>query len=103
MSDEKKEEIRKIIAEHIEEIGNKFDDFLCYEKYGEEKFLAPGFRPTEEDYERRKLYVADEFSNAAQKIKQMGEEAISILKELSQTESNPDIKDWASRILHDMK
>lgn len=103
MTEEKKEEIKKIISEHIDEISNKFDDFLCYEKYGVEKFLAPGFKPTEEDYERKKQIDAFEFSIAAQKIKEMGKEILPILEDLSQNESNLEIKDWTSIILQEMR
>ena len=103
MTEEKKEEIRKILLDHIDEIGNKFDDFLCYQKYGKETFLAKGFQPTEEDYKIRKVYEAEEFSVAAQKIKEMGKEILPILEDLSQNESDLVIKDWASIILQDMR
>ncbi|MCE7744389.1 MAG: hypothetical protein GPJ52_04570 [Candidatus Heimdallarchaeota archaeon] len=102
MTEEKKEEIRKIIAKHIVNIGDKFDDWLIHERYDQETFLTPGFKPTKEDFEIRNQYAAQEYSYAVERIKKI-DEVINILEDLAQNESNPDIKKWASRIVQEIK
>lgn len=102
MTKEKKEEIREIISKHIDNIGNRFDDWLIYEKYDQETFLTPGFQPTKVDFEMQKQYAAQEYSYAVERIKKI-DEVIHILEDLAQNESNPDIKKWASRIVQEIK
>ncbi len=91
---EQKDEIRNIIKKHMEAIGDRFDDYLCYQKYGEERFLSEGFRPTEEDFKERERIAAEQLDAARIEIRKLGEEVKSILKEIAEKDSNPDVRDW---------
>lgn len=93
-----KEKIIELINEIDSKISNAFDDWLCYEKYGEEKFLSKGFRPAEEDYAMEEVFKAEVVSETIKSILKF-EDAETILKDLSEHSKNQTIKKWSEEIL----
>ncbi len=94
-----KEQIRIILQKRLDAISSEFDDYLCYRKYGVERFLSEGFQPTDEDFKVRKSIVEEQLAAAGTEIEKMGEDFKPILKEIAEKDSNPDVRDWASKLL----
>jgi len=93
-----KEEVIKILTEHLEAISSDFDDYLCYYKYGKEKFLKADFKIDEDDRKVRNDIYRDHLGHAAKKISDKGEDAEKILKEIISSEGYPNIKNFASEV-----
>ncbi|MCE7744380.1 MAG: hypothetical protein GPJ52_04525 [Candidatus Heimdallarchaeota archaeon] len=93
-----REEIRKILTDHHDSILSDFDDYLCYQKYGEEKFLKGDFKIDDDDRKILSKINQEHKQTAARKIKDKGDEAIKVLKEIITTEGYAGIKDFANEI-----
>jgi len=76
-----KEKIIEILENCQSEASDEFDDWLCYEKYGEEKFLSKGFYPTKEDFEVKGKIDRSHLATAISEITKL-ENHYSILEEL---------------------
>jgi len=93
------EEIIGIIKKYISKVEDDFDDYLCYEKYGQKKFLSKGFYPTEEDFEYKKKVIYPRALNDAIVEIKILKDPKEFLEIIAKQNDNSDIKDWASIIL----
>ncbi len=93
------DEIIGIIEKYISKVEYDFDDYLCYVKYGQEKFLSKGFYPTNEDFAyKMKVIYPGVLDEAIAEIRSI-ENSKELLEKIDEQNANSDVIEWASIML----
>jgi hypothetical protein len=91
--------VRSVITEFLEKSQDDFEEYLCYEKYGAEKFKKGKYTLDAEDKEMQRRLSNKNFSSALKSLLQDTQEAIPILEILVETDSEEEVRSWAKALL----
>ena len=87
-------QIRKIIQRRLDTASDEYEDYLCFEK-GVIRRLAKDFKPTVDDINMKNKIISDQIAEAKIEILELGKDVKPSLIKLSQSDFNPDIRNWA--------
>jgi len=91
--------IRTLITECIEKTQEDFEEYLCYEKYGSEKFKNGNYTLDADDKEMQRSLNNRNFNSALKSIRQDSQEAKPILEVLVKSDSDEEVRSWAKNLL----
>ncbi len=91
--------VRTIITDCLEKSQEDFDEYLCYGKYGSEKFKNGDYTLDAEDKEMQRRLHSKSFTAALKSLLQDSQEVKPIIEELSKNDSDDEVRSWAKAFL----
>ena len=91
--------IRNLLMHYVEKTQEDFDHYLCYEKYGSEKFKKKKYTLDKEDIAEQSKIKSINFKLAFKELFENSAEHKPILENLSKNDTDDEIRDWAKSLL----
>ncbi|TET27915.1 MAG: hypothetical protein E3J70_10915 [Candidatus Heimdallarchaeota archaeon] len=91
--------VRTIITDSLEKSQEDFEEYLCYGKYGSEKFKKGDYTLDADDKEMQRKLHSKNFTKALKTLLQDSLEVKPIIEELSKNDSDDEVRSWAKSLL----
>ena len=91
--------VRTIITDSLEKSQEDFDEYLCYGKYGSEKFKKGDYTLDAEDKEMQRRLHSKSFTMVLKSLLQDSQEVKPVIEELSKNDSDDEVRSWAKALL----
>ena len=94
--------VRTVITDCLEKSQEDFEEYLCYGKYGSEKFKNGDYTLDAEDKEMQRSLHSKSFTMALKSLLQDSQDVKPVIEELSKNDSDDEVRSWAKSLLAKM-
>ena len=91
--------VRTVITECLEKSQEDFEEYLCYGKYGSDKFKKGDYTLDAEDKEMQRRIHSKSFTMALKTFMQDSQDVKPVIEDLSKSETDDEVRSWAKSLL----